>query len=177
MAVDSPGSWQQSEYASQWASEDVMAPVLELPRRLSADLVEDAGVDVQHVLDLGAGPGAYLELMLDRFPGARGTWMDGSDAMVELARGQLARFGDRVTYVVMDVEELDPAAFAPADAIVSSRVLHHFTPDSLRRIYRALAAIAKPGGFVCNLDHVGSPDDYWHDAYRRLRTALIGQRK
>src|SRR5690242_17768461 len=111
MAVESPGSWQSTEYASQWASEDVMAPVLELPRRLSMALVWDAGVDVGHVLDLGAGPGAYLEHMLDIFPAARGTWMDGSDAMREVAKQQLARFGDRVSYVLMDVEQLDPAAF------------------------------------------------------------------
>jgi len=177
MAVESRGSWQSTEYAAQWASEDVLAPVLELPRRLSAALVRDAGVDVAHVLDLGAGPGAYLEEMLESFPAARGTWMDASEAMLEMAGQQLARFGDRVSYVVMDVEALDPAAFEPADLVVSSRVLHHFTPDSLGRIYQAVAEILKPGGLVCNLDHVGSPGDYWHDAYRRVRAELIGRRK
>jgi len=177
MSVESHGSWQSAEYADAWASEDVMAPMLELPRRLTVALLADAGVDVRHVVDLGAGPGAYLKQVLEAFPNARGTWMDASDAMLDLAKAELDPFGDRVRYVVMDVEALEPSAFEAADAVVTSRVLHHFTPDSLGRIYQATAEIVKPGGFVFNLDHVGSPDDTWHGTYRRVREQFFGGRR
>jgi hypothetical protein len=30
---------------------------------------------------------------------------------------------------------------------------------------------------VFNLDHVGSPEDYWHGAYRRLREQFVGRRR
>ena len=67
-------SWHSAEYAAAWAGEDVIANLLELPRRLSTAIVADAGVEVGHVIDLGSGPGTYLEHFLQAFPDARGTW-------------------------------------------------------------------------------------------------------
>src|SRR5581483_7472063 len=48
------------------------------------------------------------------------------------------------------------------DVVVSSRALHHFSWDSLEHVYQVVAVLTKPGGFVFDLDHVGSPDDYWN---------------
>jgi ubiquinone/menaquinone biosynthesis C-methylase UbiE len=169
-------SWHSREYVAQWAGEDVVADLLELPRRISAALVADAGIPVTHVVDLGAGPGAYLELFLRAFPEARGTWVDVSEAMEELGREQLAPLGDRVTYVVGDVERLAGLPIEPAEAVISSRALHHFSPESLERVYRAAFDIVTPGGFVVNLDHVGAPGD-WEQVYRRVRPQFTGDRK
>jgi SAM-dependent methyltransferase len=170
-------SWHSTDYAAQWAGEDVAARLLDLPRRLSAALVQDAGIAVEHVLDLGAGPGSYLQFMLETFPEARGTWVDSSEAMLELAETELADLADRITFVVQDVERLEEAAIEPADLVVSSRALHHFSWDSLEHVYEVIAGLTKPGGFVFDLDHVGSPDDYWNQPYRRVRAQLIGERK
>jgi trans-aconitate methyltransferase len=172
-----PGSWQSGDYAAAWAAEDVMAPVLELPRQISAALVTDSGIEVRHVVDLGSGPGAYVSYMLGTFPDACGTWVDGSQAMLELARTELAPIEGRLTFVVSELEQLDPAAIEPADVIVSSRALHHLSPESLAKVYRATAAILRPGGFLFNLDHVGSPEDHWQGTYRRVRAQFIGSRR
>lgn len=169
-------SWHSESYAAQWAGEDVIANMLELPRQMSAAIVGDSGVEVEHVVDLGSGPGAYLELFLQTFPRARGTWVDSSEAMLELGREQLAPFGDRVDFVVHDVERLDEAEIAPAQAVVSSRALHHFSPESLAHVYRAAFDLTAPGGFVFNLDHVGAPGD-WEQVYRRVRKQFTGDRK
>jgi tRNA (cmo5U34)-methyltransferase len=169
-------SWHSASYAAQWAGEDVISNMLELPRQISAAIVGDVGIDVEHVVDLGAGPGVYLELFLDTFPHARGTWVDSSEAMLELGREKLAKFGDRVTYVVHDVEALEAAQIAPADAVISSRALHHFSPESLEHVYAAIYELVKPGGFVINLDHVGAPGD-WEEVYRRVRKQFTGDRK
>src|SRR5690349_25170471 len=96
-------SWHSADYAAQWAGEDVIANMLELPRRMTAAIVADAGIEVRHVVDLGSGPGVYLELLLKSFPAARGTWVDNSEAMLELGRDRLdPQFGDRIDYVVHD---------------------------------------------------------------------------
>jgi SAM-dependent methyltransferase len=169
-------SWHSESYAAQWAGEDVISNMLELPRQLSAAIVGDSGIDVEHVVDLGSGPGAYLGLFLSAFPNARGTWVDSSEAMLELGRKELAAFGDRVAYVIHDVERLDQATIEPAQVVTSSRALHHFSPGSLARVYRAAFDLVTPGGFVFNLDHVGAPGD-WEQVYRRVRAQFTGDRK
>jgi trans-aconitate methyltransferase len=168
-------SWHSPEFAGQWSAEDVIAEMLELPRRMSVAIVEDAALDVAHVIDLGAGQGPYLERFLQAFPAASGTWVDSSEAMLELAREQLAPYGDRVSFVVHDVEDLAGAQIEPAQVVVSSRALHHFAPESLARVYRAVFDLVTSGGFVFNLDHVGAPGD-WEQVLRRVRGRFVGER-
>lgn len=170
------GSWHSDDYVAEWVGDDVIADMLSLPRKISAAIVVDSKLPVQHVVDLGSGHGPYLELFLRTFPQARGTWIDYSEAMEELARESLAEFGDRVTYLVADAEKLADVQLEPADVIVSSRALHHFSPDSLQGVYRACFERTSPGGFVFNLDHVGAPGD-WEQVYRRIRDQFTGPRK
>src|SRR4051794_34552558 len=149
-------SWESAAYAAQWAGEDVIADMLDLPRRISVAIVSDSAIDVEHIVDLGSGPGAYLVPFLRAFPQARATWVDVSDAMRELAQAELAEFAGRITYLVADAEDLQAAEVEPAQVVLSSRALHHFSPESLQRVYRAAFDIVTPGGLVINLDHVGA---------------------
>ena len=169
-------SWQSPSYAVEWASDDVLAELLELPRRISTALVVDSGIGVSHVVDLGSGHGPYLELFLQTFPDARGTWVDANEAMRDLARERLAGFEGRVDYVLADVERIDAAGIERADVITTSRVLQHFSPESLQRIYRDVFATVAPGGFFFNLDHVGAPGE-WDARYRRIRDQFTGPRQ
>lgn len=170
------GSWQSGDYVAEWIGDDVLADLLRLPRQISAALVADAGTRVEHVLDLGSGGGPYLELLLRAFPGARGTWVDSSEPMEAIARERLAALGDRVAYVLGDVERLETMSLEPAQVVVTSRMLHHFSPESLQRFYRAVHDLVTPGGFFFNLDHFGVPGD-WEGRYRRIRDQFTGPRK
>ncbi|MDX6475160.1 MAG: hypothetical protein QOH95_671 [Gaiellaceae bacterium] len=169
-------SWESAAYAADWAGEDVIADMLDLPRRISVALLVDAQIEVNHLVDVGSGPGAYLVPFLRAFPGARATWIDVSDAMRELAEQELAEFADRITYVVADAEQLQDVDVEPAEVVLSSRALHHFSPESLQNVYRAAFDIVTPGGFVMNLDHVGARGD-WEQVYRRTRGLFTGDRK
>jgi ubiquinone/menaquinone biosynthesis C-methylase UbiE len=169
-------SWESPEYAAQWAGEDVIGDLLDLPRRISVAIVADAGVAVEHVVDVGSGPGAYLVPFLRAFPEARATWVDVSEAMRELAERELAEFAGRIRYVVADAERLDEVELEPAQGALSSRALHHFSHDSLQAVYRALHDVLAPGGFVMNLDHVGAQGD-WEQVNRRIRPQFTGDRK
>lgn len=169
-------SFESREYAAEWVGDDVLADLLDLPRRLSAALVADAEVPVGHVLDIGSGHGPYLALFLRSFPDARGTWVDSSEAMRELAREPLAEFGERVEYVLADAESLDQARLEQADVVLTSRVLHHFSPESLQRTYRAVHDLVVPAGFFFNLDHIG-PAEGWEARYRRIRPQFTGRRQ
>jgi SAM-dependent methyltransferase len=176
MGAGQIGSWQSAEYVGRWAGEDVVARLLETPRRISISLLEDSGLDARHVVDLGSGEGPYLSDVLRAFEGARGTWLDSSEPMLERPREALAEFGDRVTFVVAPAEELATAGVENADVVVSSRALHHLTPDELASAYRAVRELLAPGGWFFNLDHVGAGGD-WEQRYRRIRDQFTGKRR
>jgi len=176
MSTGQIGSWQSADYVGRWAGEDVLARVLETPRRISLALLADAEADVRHVVDLGSGEGPYLADCLRAYPDARGTWLDSSEPMLERARDSLAELGERVTFVVAPAEELGAAGVEPADVVVSSRALHHLAPDRLARAYRDVHELLSPGGWFFNLDHVGAAGD-WEQRYRRIRELFTGKRR
>src|SRR5262249_51954620 len=159
MSAGQIGSWQSADYVGRWADEDVLARVLETPRRISLELLADAGADVRHVVDLGSGEGPYLADGRRAYPGARGPWLAPSEPRLERARESLAELVDRVTFLVAPAEELGAAGIEPADLVVSSRALHHLVPDRLARAYPDVHELLSPGGWVFNLDHVGAPRD------------------
>jgi ubiquinone/menaquinone biosynthesis C-methylase UbiE len=170
------GTWQSADYVEQWAGEDVMGRLLELPRQISIALVQDSGLDVRHVVDLGSGEGPYLAELLRAFENAGGTWFDSSEPMLERARAALAEFGDRVTFVVAPAEQLGSAGIEPADVVVSSRALHHLAAPELARCYREVRDLLGPRGWFFNLDHVGAAGD-WEQRYRRIRHRFTGRRR
>src|SRR5215831_15242335 len=176
MTAEQLGSWQSADYVGRWAGEDVLQRMLELPRRISTALVRDAGAPVRHVVDLGSGEGPYLAELLRAFDGARGTWFDVSEPMLERARAALADCGDRVTFVVGAAEDLGSAGIENADVVVSSRALHHLAPEALARCYRDVHALLAEAGWFFNLDHVGSAGD-WEQRYRRIRAEFTGSRR
>jgi tRNA (cmo5U34)-methyltransferase len=168
-------SWSSEEFVSEWVGGDVVARMLELPRQISTALVADAELQVRHVVDLGSGPGAYLEAFLQAFPAATGTWIDSSESMEPIARERLAGFGDRVAYRLAGVEELEGLALGPASVIVTSRVVHHLSPEAIQALYRSAFDLIEPGGFFFNLDHYGSPAG-WEPRYRRIRKTFLAAR-
>lgn len=94
----------------------------------------------EDVLDAGCGPGRYLLDLLDR--GARVVGIDGTPAMIELAR---RRLGDRATLHHHDLNRpLDMLADASFDAAVLALVLQHI--DDRAGLLRELFRVLRPGG-------------------------------
>jgi SAM-dependent methyltransferase len=177
MSVDqSPRTWSSEAFVAEWVGQDVLADMLKLPRQISAALVADAEVPVAHVIDVGSGPGAYLQTLLESFPGARGTWVDTSPTMEAVARERLAGLGDRVDYRLGDIEALRSLTLEPAEVVVTSRIVHHLSPASIQRFYAAAHDHLQPGGFLFNLDHFSAPEG-WEARYRRIRRQFTGKPK
>ena len=97
----------------------------------------------ERVLDAGCGSGRVTELLAARLPRGSVVALDGSPAMIEQARSRLARFGDRVEYVVADLGRSLPLD-DPVDAILSTATFH-WVPDH-DALFRNLAAVLRPGG-------------------------------
>ncbi|MCL2581850.1 MAG: class I SAM-dependent methyltransferase [Streptosporangiales bacterium] len=162
-------AWRDESFARSWADGDSFRDLLNFPRHLAAAIVEHDNPAPATIIDVAAGPGAVLAVFLDAFPGAKGIWTDASEAMLDLAKENLARFGDRVTYRLADMTDL--SAVTPegsADVITTSRAAHHLDRDALARFYADAASRLQDGGWLVNLDHIG-PDDVWDQRLRAVR--------
>jgi trans-aconitate 2-methyltransferase len=97
------------------------------------------------VLDAGCGSGRVTELLATRLPRGRVIALDASPSMIDEARGRLARFGNRVSYVVADLgRPLPLGPLAPVDAILSTATFH-WVPDH-DALFANLAAVLRRGG-------------------------------
>ncbi len=97
----------------------------------------------ERVLDAGCGSGRVTELLAARLPHGRIVALDGSPAMIEAARGRLARFGEQIDYVLADLGQPLPLA-EPVDAVLSTATFH-WVPDH-DRLFANLAVVLRPGG-------------------------------
>ena len=99
----------------------------------------------ERVLDAGCGSGRVTELLAARLPLGRVVALDGSPAMIEAARERLASFGDRIEYVVADLEE-PLTLHMPIDAVFSTATFH-WVPDH-DVLFTNLASVLRPGGWL-----------------------------
>lgn len=177
-------AWRDEAYAQSWAKSDSFRDLLDYPRRLAAAVIADDNPEPSCIVDVGAGPGAVLEVFLGQFPAARGIWTDTSRAMLDLGRERLAPFGDRVEYRIADMTDLGSARLPPGvDIITTSRASHHLDRGGLIGFYCDVAALLKPGGWLVNLDHIGPAsqagppgeagfDEVWDKRLRAVRKRL-----
>lgn len=135
-AVSAPRDWDAATYdrvsgpQARWGS----AVLDRLP--LAGD---------ETVLDAGCGSGRVTELLAERLPGGRVIALDGSPSMIGEARRRLARFGDRVSYVVADLgRPFTLPGGRVADAILSTATFHWVLDHDA--LFRNLAAVVRPGG-------------------------------
>jgi len=147
-----------------------------------ADFAEANGIFVQafiahfgdrarRVLDLGCGPADITVQLARRLPGAQLIGLDGSPAMLALARQRLVLEGleERIELVEARLGA-GSGAQAPAaewaDAVVSNSLLHHLAePAELWRTVRRLGA---PGAAVLVMD--------LHRPVSDAQTALLVER-
>ena len=110
-------------------------------------LLADCGDQLGNILDVGCGPGDVMVRLAAARPSVRITAIDGSSAMIELARKAVRSAGleQRITLLQGYVPGL-PLEERSFDAILSKDLLHHL-PDPMvlwseaRRLGRGGAAI------------------------------------
>ena len=100
---------------------------------------------IERVLDAGCGSGRVTERLAERLPRGEIVALDGSASMIDAARDRLARFGDRIEYVVADLGRPLPIE-GSVDAVLSTATFH-WVPDHTA-LFVNLAAVTKPGGWL-----------------------------
>jgi SAM-dependent methyltransferase len=137
---------------------------LEVPRSLFRKLrpLVKARPKGATVLDLGCGSGLLTDLVAAT--GARVVGIDGSPAMLALARKRCARHGERVCLVRGRLERFELAEKA-ALALASGDIANHMTTGlDLRRYFASVARALAPGGlFVFDAITRYCFETYWPD--------------
>lgn len=123
------------------------------------------------VLDLGCGPGRYLEALGQAFPAAELTGVDLSPFMLELARDRLAT-KTGVTLVHADAGDtgLEAGAY---DTIVATHLIGHLPRQVARAVLAEARHLLTAGGRLVIVDHS------WHPRgaagfQPRVRERLLG---
>lgn len=99
------------------------------------------------ILDLGCGPGNIALRMARMFPSSTVTGVDGSAAMLDIARRRAAAMREEA-FRIRFVESVLPSAVLPmhsADAVVCNSLLHHLhEPSGLWLTLRQVAVRRAP---------------------------------
>jgi 2-polyprenyl-3-methyl-5-hydroxy-6-metoxy-1,4-benzoquinol methylase len=134
-----------------------MAPLMQMPARLLADLVGgDAGQPLR-VLDIAAGHGVYGITIAERYPQAHVTALDWPNVLA-VAEENARRAGLAGRYALRPGSAFDVAWGGPYDLVLLTNFLHHFdVPTCEQLATKAYAALA-PGGRALTLDLIPEPD-------------------
>jgi tRNA (cmo5U34)-methyltransferase len=156
---DVQSEWQTKKHALKYLSR-----AHKLPHRGEGErvLLEQIPPDAERVLDLGAGDGRLLSLVLASNPSIKeGVALDFSDPMITRAQSRFQ--GDtRVRIVKHDFSLPLPSDLGCFDAIVSSLAIHHLTHERKRQLYTEVLTHLNLAGVFCNLEHVSSPTERLH---------------
>lgn len=152
--------WQKAEHALGYLDK-----ADRVPHRTAGEaaLLEELPKAVDRVLDLGAGDGRLLDLVLRARPGAAGVGLDFSPPMLERLRQRFAT-DSRVRVIAHNLEEPLPN-LGTFDAVVSSFAIHHVDHERKRHLYREIWDALAPAGAFCNLEHVSSASEYGHTRF------------
>jgi tRNA (cmo5U34)-methyltransferase len=100
-----------------------------------------------NILELCCGEGLLAVALLERFPTCTVYGFDGSPAMLDHARQQLARYGDRFRTKLFDLADSSwRAPQWPVHAVVSSLTIHHLDGGEKQLLFRDMAELLEPGG-------------------------------
>ena len=132
-------------------------------------------------LDLGAGDGRFLRLLLERFPNARATYFDlrSRPRLAKAPERMLKPMRDRVTLLTGDFSRPGWTAALPHNyhAIFSCEAIHHLLDRTKVRLYRDLLGLLEPGGVLINGEGFKHESPRWAERYYQIRLDEIARNK
>jgi tRNA (cmo5U34)-methyltransferase len=137
-----------------------------IPHRTEGEsvLLDEISSQSRRILDIGAGDGRLLNLLLLRCPNAYGIALDFSSAMLSKLREQY-RNNNRVEIIEHDINNPLPSILGKFDVIASSFSIHHLSNKRKFELYIEIFSILESGGIFCNLEHVASPTQKLHKKF------------
>jgi len=169
---------------------DAMAPYL-VPQYnfLQAAMIEY--LDIQNlsqpvVVDLGAGSGIFLDRILSTNETAHGYWVDSSEGFLDIAQQKLAPYQDRVTFVMVTMEDAweQQLSHSP-NFIFSMSAIHHLLNEEKMELYQRCFDVLSENGWFVNIDEMKTVYDdayfnsllFWERHVDQSATAIPAEKK
>jgi hypothetical protein len=134
-----------------------MAPLMQLPARLLADLIGGDLRQPLRVLDVAAGHGLFGITIAQRYPQAHVTALDWQNVLTVAAENAQAA-GVAARHALLPGDAFDVDWGGPYDLVLLTNFLHHFDMAGCVRLAgKAFAALA-PGGRALTLEFIPEPD-------------------
>ena len=167
--------WKEADRVADYVSqEDRDAAEMAKVFRIMTDMLPFEPDAPLRVLDVGSGHGVVAAAVLDAFPNATAVGLDVSEAMMEVGRPRMARFGDRFRYHPGDFSDgtLPAELVGPFDVVVSARAIHHLVSENKQRLYADIRGHLADDGCFVNIDNMRAKDDFFRPLYRRGPAAV-----
>ena len=160
------------------ADMDIMHPLRHKMIEIALDTLPYPDEQSLRVLDLGTGTGAFALEFLKRYLNASVVAIDGSSAMLELARARLDEYAQRVDFVAADFRSIPAEWLVPEslDVVISSYALHHLDADEKREVLRTVLTAVKPGGWFLNADLVVAESPDFESRVQEIRVNAVTNR-
>lgn len=134
-----------------------MAPLMQMPARLLADLVGGDTQQPLRILDVAAGHGLFGITIAQRYPNAHVTALDWPNVL-KVAEENARRAGLADRHTLLPGSGFTTDWGGPYDLVLLTNFLHHFDlPTCQKLAEKAFAALA-PGGRALTLEFIPNPD-------------------
>jgi tRNA (cmo5U34)-methyltransferase len=164
--------WQDPTTTSSYHQSRRGIPFAEAHFDIAERVLRAHDVEVQRVLDLGAGDGIATDAIAARFPIAKAVLVDFSEPMLTAARERFRDSRLDVRCVAGDLLGSDwPAEVresGPFDLVISRFAIHHLPHERKRSLYAEILDLLRPGGMFVNIEHVQSPNLAYQAAFDRM---------
>jgi tRNA (cmo5U34)-methyltransferase len=158
-------AWTEADSSLYREIADIAVPRREDMIRALIATVPFSADEAIRIVELGSGDGELAVRLLDMFPQATITALDGSESMRKITEFRLEPVGRRARVRAFDLASLDwwDQMFG-ADLVVSSLCVHHLNDAKKQYLYKAVADRISPRGALLFADLI----DPMHASARRV---------
>ena len=134
-----------------------MAPMMAMPAKLTAQLVDKTADQKLKILDIAAGHGLYGLAFAEKNPQAEIVAVDWPNVL-EVAKENAQRAGVSDRYSTIAGSAFDVDYGTGYDLVLLTNFLHHFDRETCETLLRKVHAVLADGGRVVTLEFVPNED-------------------
>ena len=169
--------WQDAAVAANYGASRSAIPFVDVHFEIMHRLLNEAGIKVRNLLDLGAGDGLATAEVMRHQPVEQATLTDFSEPFLVAARERFAEGDLDTAFITGDFRESDwhPAVNArgPFDLVVSRFAIHHIPDEMKKSLYGKVLEWLRPGGMFVQIEHTASASSLYNAAYDRMMVEYL----